>query len=484
MKQSPLSRPCRRRPVAAWLLLLLLLLTPACRYEPPATATSTAVAVAAAPPQAMPEQPTATPVAVSPATPTPRPVSPTPLASPTPPASATASAIAATPHSSTAVCGLYLPITSPAVTPPIEYLDRDIPADWQVPDAARPALAYLLAHPGDVGLAAYRVGQEELGVYLNADVPMPLASVVKLVHLAAYAEAVANGRLDPAAWVDVADLERFFLPGSDLRSHLRSIEELDGRGLVRRDPPAVPLEELPWMMIRHSSNAASDYLHLLLGQETIEQTALALGLSSQTAPCPFLGQFLLISNHTRSQDNSQVIGALIDDPLQYGQEVMRFTEAYSQSEGFREAEGRWYQRARRPTWEAQSLFSENLNAQGSARDYAGLMALFGQEGLSTAYASFLARRYLEWPMAVYPVNPELFHMAGYKNGSLPGILTTVYYASPQGQGGLVVVALFYRRLPQATYQEWRRSLAHDELARWLLSDPQAIPALRRFLAEP
>lgn len=365
----------------------------------------------------------------------------------------------------------------------MQRLDVRLPDDLGLPAEARPALDYLLAHPGNVGLAAYRVGQEENGVYLNADIPMPLASVVKLIHLVAYAEAVGNGRLEPASWIEVADLERYFLPGSDLRSHPRGMAELESRGLVRGDPPALPLEELPWMMMRYSSNSASDYLHMLLGQAHIEETAIALGLSSQTAPCPFLGQFLLISNHTRSEDNSQAISALIENPLLYGEEVMRLTEAYSESEAFREAEGRWYRRARRPTWEAQSLFSESLNAQGSALEYANLMALLGQEGLSTPFASFLARRYLEWPMAVYPVNQELFHMAGYKNGSLPGILTTVYYASPRGQGGLVVVALFYRRLPQLTYQEWRRSLTHDELARWLLSDPQAIPALRRLLAQ-
>ena len=334
-----------------------------------------------------------------------------------------------------------------------------------------------------MGLVAFRVGQEEQGLYLNADTPMPLASVVKLIHLVAYVEAVSDGRLDPAGWVPVADLEQYFLPGSDLRSHPRSLEELTTRGLVGQNPPAVPLEEIPWMMMRYSSNAATDYLHMLLGQEVIEETAVRLNLTSQTAPCPFLGQFLLISNHTRTVANGSAIQALIDDPALYGQAVMDLTAAYSSSEQFREDEGRWYRRARRPTWQEQSLFSENLNAQGSARDYASLMATIAQEKIGDPYANFLARRYLEWPLEVYPINQELFHMVGYKNGSLPGILTTVYYASPRDQGGLVVVALFFRNLPEATYQAWRRSLTHDDLARWLLTDPQAIGGLRDLLRD-
>ncbi|MEZ4517743.1 MAG: hypothetical protein R3C44_13260 [Chloroflexota bacterium] len=71
---------------------------------------------------------------------------------------------------------------------------------------------------------------------------------------------------------------------------------------------------------------------------------------------------------------------------------------------------------------------------------------------------------------------------GYKNGSLPGVLTTAYYAYRWDDSAPVVVVLFYRELPQQTYRQWRRSLTHDELARWLLSDPQAIPLLQAALA--
>jgi hypothetical protein len=31
------------------------------------------------------------------------------------------------------------------------------------------------------------------------------------------------------------------------------------------------------------------------------------------------------------------------------------------------------------------------------------------------------------------------------------------------------------------YRDWRRNLPHDEFARWLLADPQAIPTLNTLL---
>jgi hypothetical protein len=62
------------------------------------------------------------------------------------------------------------------------------------------------------------------------------------------------------------------------------------------------------------------------------------------------------------------------------------------------------------------------------------------------------------------------------------VLTTAYYAYRWGDAAPVIVVLFYRDLPQQLYREWRFDLPHDELARWLLADPEAIPLLATALA--
>ena len=97
-------------------------------------------------------------------------------------------------------CGLTLPILPETAVPLTTELnpDPDALADLRdaVPETAVPALDRLLLRPDLVGLAAYRVGQETSGVYLNADASRPLASVVKVVILAAYAEAAAAGELN------------------------------------------------------------------------------------------------------------------------------------------------------------------------------------------------------------------------------------------------------------------------------------------------
>mgnify|MGYP001473019555 CR=1 FL=1 len=363
----------------------------------------------------------------------------------------------------------------------------------QTPDAAWPALQRLLDAPGTVGLVAYQAGRETEGVYLNADLPMPLASVAKLITLVAYAEATADGELNPLEQIPLAELDRYYLPNFDLGAHRRAVNELraDGKLISPDGDPAVLLDDVAWMMVRHSSNAAADYLHLRLGQSRIEETAGALGLNNlpatHSAPCTFLGQFLMMANHGRGFTNDRTVlesfvAGGMTGAAAYGREVALLTDIYVNLVTFREDEQAWRSTARRPSIDTQRYFAARLAPQGTAGGYAALMRRLAQNGLSNPDSSFYARRILEWPNR-FPDNQALFTNVGYKNGSLPGVLTTTYYAYRRDDGALVIVVLFYRDLPQQTYRQWRNDLPHDELARWLLADPAAIPALAAALRE-
>ena len=292
-----------------------------------------------------------------------------PVASPTaePTVAPTATATATTTPMPTlppgvARCGLSLPLLAPEVTPPVTRLSGS-PSLAAVPDAARPAVQQILREPGNVGLVAYELGREEQGLYLNPEQPLPLASVVKIVHLVAYADAVRAGELDPAQPVLLADLEHYYLPNSDLGAHPDAVADLRAEGRVFGDPPAVLLEDVPRMMMQYSSNAATDYLHLLLGQERLETTITNLGMSSHTAPCPFLGQFLLMS-HGRG-----AAAGYLAEPLRYGGDATAATLAYRDAAESALSRG-WRARDRRPDMEVQMLYSELFNAHASAADYA------------------------------------------------------------------------------------------------------------------
>lgn len=375
-------------------------------------------------------------------------------------------------------CGVRLPVMPPADEEAQAEASAAAPVDLQqIPEAARPAAEYMLDHPGSVGLAAFEAGKEAEGLYLNAGTPVPLASVVKVVHLIAYAQAVQEGDLDPNGTVLLSELEAFYLPNSDLGAHPRAVTALREEGRVFGEPPAVLLEDVPRMMIEFSSNAAADYLHVLLGQERIEATIIDLGLTQHTAPCPFLGQFLLMGN---GGDSLAAVRELVEDPRRYSRQVLQLTQSFSSDAGVREDTGGWFGRWRRPSLEAQQLFSENLNAHGSAEEYAALMARIATNDLGPWEQNVRIRRYLEWPTHI-PANQESLAWVGYKGGSLPSVLTAVYYAQPWHTTEPVVVALFFHDLPLQTYRQWRHTLPNDELARWILREPQAIPLLRAWV---
>lgn len=391
-------------------------------------------------------------------------------------------------------CGVLLPSLPQAVvseSSPIALSEATIGAlQSQVPTTAWPALVRLLDAPGSVALVAFQAGRESEGIYLNSDVAMPLASVAKVITLVAYAEAVAAGELDPLEMVTLAELERYYLPNFDLGAHRQAVNDLreNGRILSPDDNPAVLLGDVARMMIESSSNAAADYLQLRLGQARVEETTVALGMNAvpaaHSAPCVFLGQFLMMANHTRTAGDQALLtsfaGGDSDVAAAYGQEIAVLADTYINHADFRRIEQAWRAATRRPSIAVQRYFAGNLAPQGTAGAYAALMSRLAQNGLSNADSSYQARLILEWPNR-FPANQELFSNVGYKNGSLPGVLTTAYYAYRWGDVAPVIVILFYRDLPQQTYRQWRFDLPHDELARWLLADPVAIPALSAAL---
>ena len=102
------------------------------------------------------------------------------------------------------------------------------------------------------------------------------------------------------------------------------------------------------------------------------------------------------------------------------------------------------------------------------------MAQLIQDEVGSPATSRLIRSHLEWPIVEFPINQSRYNTVGYKNGTLPGVLTTLYYAEPYWSDRPIVVALFYRNLPQSTYRRWRREFPHDALAHWLMSNPRGI----------
>ncbi|RZQ59430.1 serine hydrolase [Amycolatopsis suaedae] len=148
-----------------------------------------------------------------------------------------------------------------------------------VPTAARAAaprgwLDWIAAHRGQVAALA----DTGAGTLAHREhVPHLLASTVKVVHLAAYATAVAEGRLDPAEPVRLGDWDNHYPYVGDGGAHLQALTALGipyGDLGTALDPDrTVSLDTLAAAMIDFSDNAAPDYLRRRLGESALHRAA-------------------------------------------------------------------------------------------------------------------------------------------------------------------------------------------------------------------
>ena len=364
--------------------------------------------------------------------------------------------------------------------------------DAQALQSVDALLDFIDANRSHVSLVAYSLDDPDSAILLNPDVPRPLASTVKILVLAGYAEAVDEGRWSPDARVPLADVEAFFLPGTDGGAHDRAVEVYRERGWLDASG-AVSLRDVAWAMMTVSDNAATDYLLHRLGRERAGALAARLGLGGSDPPLPIGGVFLSWA------------GAL-DEPLA--------DSAWELSARLRgDPEFRTDRQENPITSEVsvreQARLSVARFPRGTAGDYAGLMERVQRGDLVSDTASATMRELLEWPMENEPIRRE-FTAYGTKGGSLAGVLTEATYAVPRDAASGGVAALFFEELPLAVWltlaqAEVRQEVAstedgrlsmtagtsaqgpsilHQDLLRRLLTDPEFFESVRRRLEAP
>lgn len=140
-------------------------------------------------------------------------------------------------------------------------------------------LDWIAAHRSSVSVAATDGAQERIR-HLERR-PRVLASAVKIIHLSAYASAVARGRLDPAEPIRLGDWDARHPYVSDGRAHYSAYTALgipcNEYGIADDPDRTVPLDTLAAAMIDFSDNAATDYLRDRLGDPALHRAAAAGG---------------------------------------------------------------------------------------------------------------------------------------------------------------------------------------------------------------
>lgn len=321
-------------------------------------------------------------------------------------------------------------------------------------------LNYIRDHPGDVAIACLDPARPEAGLYHNAGEAYPLASTFKLIFLAAYAENVSSGTLDPQESVPVTDLEAYYLPETDGGAHA---EFLNSLGANTR---SLTLGQVVDGMIVYSSNAAADYIYSRVRDTDFPVLYQRLSLENTDLPFTFLGLYLFMSNHET--------GAYAQEELTLEEaraEQKRLEGLFVHDLSWREAELEFLRN--QGNFAPLTIQKEVLNQfgmKGSARDLAGIMqAAYGyNDGLPAAMQDIM-RRHLEWPIRLDPVNAGMFEVLAAKSGAWPSVLTSAWYAETL-RGERRVLSVLYREMPDDFWNAWLVSFSQQVLESRVLTE--------------
>ncbi|HEX5717835.1 MAG TPA: serine hydrolase [Thermoanaerobaculia bacterium] len=347
-----------------------------------------------------------------------------------------------------------------------------LPVRAQPLNTPEDVLDHLVQHRKDVALVSFTVAPEgspdtsDPILLVNADLPMALASTIKIVVLATYAREVVAGRIDPQAELPIREWERFYLPGTDGGAHAAALAALgiatDQEGFASDPEAPVSWDRIAQAMIRSSDNAATDLLLSRIGDRAVRATLSEAGLPRHPQPLPILGLFLSWENHDQGPLTRSRLKRLTRmSPKAYAKEVWRLQNRYL-DENWREAELLWRQQ-HGSSYQIEAQAAQALFPKGTARDYARVMARVLQGSFLSPKVSEVMRWHLGWPMEI-PGNAETFLNFGDKGGALASVLTEAMYFTPKRGdfGGTPHVSvLFLRNLSSEAFGSLTQTFAHQ-----------------------
>lgn len=323
---------------------------------------------------------------------------------------------------------------APAVCAPLPPADITTATGW---------IGYAGSHPDDITF----VVDDGRGrtVEHRAGDTVPLASAIKVVHLAAYARAVTSGELDPAEPVPLSEWERWYLPNTDGGAHPKALQRL---GVTEPDD-TVSLEQMVTAMIQESDNAVPDYLRDRLGDAALADAAAQAGWDDLEVPT-LLGSTIALLDPAMSRD------ARWDA-----------AQRYARDGAYRE------QVTRMSPGDDFPAVTARVRESGVAGSAAGLAALHGAIASGDfGPGSDVAREHLEWQPA-----PAGLDGLGFKGGNLPGVVTEAMTIR-RFDGTAATAVLLTSNLSSADYLNViGGNFAHQQLLLEAMTDPDTMSQL-------
>lgn len=340
-------------------------------------------------------------------------------------------------------------------------------------------LNYIALHRDQFSLVAFDVGAEEDGIYLNADRPRPIAATAELQLLLGYSAQLASGELHADTRISVADWERFHLPRTDGGSHEYAMRALRAAGAEKDGQ--VELQDLVLAMLRYSDDSAADMLMMQLGRAQVEALPAQLGIPDEDPAWPMSGQ-LQVWREARPDGKTAQNAQGAKSPTGRSAYVdAAWAQARLLADPARgpQQQKQWQEEGLTLSLREQADLTSVTSPRGRARAYARLMARVAAGELP---GSRQAQDALGW----IKHNAELsqrFDSIGTQAGSLPGALSSAYFARAKGHHKVRVLAMFADRLPIAVWLQLMEKFLHQRFETQLLGDDAYFEQVKQRLAQ-
>ncbi|ADO57875.1 beta-lactamase [Paenibacillus jamilae] len=293
-------------------------------------------------------------------------------------------------------------------------------------------LSFLKENPSKASLYMIKNGMEKISY--NSEVKMPLASTAKVIIAIEFARQVAAKLLDEHELVDLEELNKFYIPGSDGNAHNSWIKWIKSNH--KEVQGKITLFEIAHGMLAYSSNANTEFLMDKMGLDEINENINKLSLSLHDKIFPFSSAGLMSSyiqevDKIGFKESIQKISEMTYK--EYMEKSIEIHQILNSDKGLGCIQ-KWNTKqnyARR----LQVLESRKL-PRSTTKEYAYLMKLIHKEELVPStlnpYLKMLIQRQVD--------NSKLIEF-GNKGGSTISVLTEALYCTDR-EGNDIQLAMF------------------------------------------
>ncbi len=297
--------------------------------------------------------------------------------------------------------------------------------------------------------ALYWVRNDSLIAEQNPDQKMPLASTVKIIIAAEFAEQVSAGKIDPQEKVPLTELSRFYIADTDGGAHPAWLQQIKKNGAANG---TASLLEIAKGMIRHSSNANTEYLMWRLGLAPINAELTELGLTKHDSLYPFVSALYVCSEENSAKGLKLMGMDLYKKKAQEYFEVLKVDTTIKKE----------FNRAH-ATAAVQRVWSDRLPGS-TVREYDGILQKIQSRTYFDSTAQSTLEKIMEWPMEAFDSNRKKYRHLGAKGGSTAFVLTYALYATDR-KGDRTRLTFFFDDLTtvestflQATLSEFQQKV--------------------------